>query len=178
MEIGLFRGTVILQSHDPKWVILACQTIDSLRKVLGKEAAIEHVGSTSINGIKAKPIIDIVIGIKSFDEVLSKNEVLEEAGFSFRGQDHPDQYLYVCGQGDFITHHIHVVLYGSSSWQNYLNFRDYLNSHPRQANEYSLLKEKLASRYSNDRKSYTALKSEFILEVLEKARRWKDEGKE
>ena len=175
MSIGLYRGTVKVEKHNPEWEVVAFQTIQKLKDILGDVAlGIEHVGSTAIKNIVAKPIIDIVIGVKDFNDILNMNKELESNGFIFRGQDHPDQYLYICGKGDFITHHIHVVIFDSTTWHNYINFRDYLNTHIDEALTYSSLKEKLAKEYENDRKTYTALKGEFVNSILNKAREWKN----
>ena len=175
MSIGLLRGTVVVERHNPEWEIIAKDTIEKLKSVLQDVAIdIEHVGSTSIKDIVAKPIIDIVIGVNVFEDILKMNNTLEEHGFIFRGQDHPDQYLYICGKGDLVTHHIHVTIYNSETWDNYINLRDYLNAHPDEAKKYSLLKEELAKKFVNDRKTYTSSKSDFIDNLLKKAKGWKN----
>ena len=174
MSIGLLRGTVVVERHNPEWKIIAQDTIEKLKSVFQDVAIdIEHVGSTSIKDIVAKPIIDIVIGVNAFEDILKMNNTLEEHGFIFRGQDHPDQYLYICGKDDFITHHIHVTRYDSETWNNYIDLRDYLNAHPDEAKKYSLLKEELAKKFANDRKTYTSSKGNFIDNLLKKAKRWK-----
>ena len=178
MSIGLLRGKVILENHDPEWEINASQIVAKLKAILQNVAVdIQHVGSTAIKNIVAKPIIDIVIGVNDFNDILNMNEILASSGFIFRGQDHPDQYLYICGEQDFITHHIHVVIYNSESWNNYINLRDYLNSHEDEARDYSLLKLSLAEKYADERKTYTAMKSDFINQLLKKALLWRNAQK-
>ena len=82
MSIGLLRGTVVVERHNPEWEIIAKDTIEKLKSVLQDVAIdIEHVGSTSIKDIVAKPIIDIVIGVKAFEDILKMNNTLEEHGF-------------------------------------------------------------------------------------------------
>ena len=178
MSIGLLRGKVVLEEHQEEWEIVAKETI-SVLNILLKDIAIgiEHIGSTSIKGIYAKPIIDIVIGVKRFEDILAKNDILEKSGFYFRGQDHPDQYLYICGEDDFITHHIHVTIYDSKTWNDYINMRDYLIAHKEDAERYSSLKMALSEKYKDDRKTYTAKKSEMINEILLKASIWRKENK-
>lgn len=174
MSIGLFRGTVSVEPHSKEWETTAQQTIGQLKNILRASAVdIQHIGSTSIVSICAKPIIDIVIGVNNFNEILALNDKLEEKGFLFRGQDHPEQYLYVCGRDNFITHHIHVVLYDSDYWNDYVNMRDYLNSHSDDAKAYSELKMSLAEKYAEDRITYTNMKGDFIGEILAKARKWR-----
>lgn len=174
MGIGLYRGIVTLEKHNPEWIDSANKTIEKLKQILGSTARdIEHIGSTAIKNICAKPIIDIVIGVTSLDNIIKYNNILEENGFSFRGEDHPNQLLYVCGKGDFITHHIHVAIYDSQVWHNYINIRDYLNTHETDAKNYDKLKEKLAKEYANDRKTYTLKKSDMLNEIIKKASNWR-----
>lgn len=172
---GLKRGTVAVEQHDPEWERVAKATIEKLKRLLGSVALdIQHIGSTAIKNIVAKPIIDIVVGVWDFDGILKLNPVLEENGFIFRGQDVPNQYLYVCGDADSRTHHIHVVLCYSIYWNNYVNMRDYLNSHEEDAREYSELKKRLAAEYPEDRNTYTEKKSALINEILKKAAAWRN----
>ena len=172
---GLKRGTVAVELHDPEWERVAKATIEKLKRLLGSVALdIQHIGSTAIKNIVAKPIIDIVVGVWDFDGILKLNPVLEENGFIFRGQDVPNQYLYVCGDADSRTHHIHVVLCYSIYWNNYVNMRDYLNSHEEDAREYSELKKRLAAEYPEDRNTYTEKKSALINEILKKAAAWRN----
>ena len=174
MKLGLRRGTVAVEPHDRQWEVAAQQTIAQLREILGDTAVdIQHIGSTSVRNICAKPIIDIAVGVRDFSDILEKNEILEKNGFIFRGQDVHDQYLYVCGDEDSRTHHIHTVIYNSEAWNNYINMRDYLNCHNEEAQAYSKLKEKLARQYPDDRNRYTELKSGLIAEILAKAHDWR-----
>ena len=178
MSIGLKRGTVVLEKHQKIWEENAIDTIASLFKILkGTEVKIEHVGSTAVRSIKAKPIIDIVIGTDDFEKILEKDDLLNKEGFILRQDERPEQLLYVRGDldKDFITHHIHVVLIDSTQWNNYLNFRDYLNSDEEKAKEYESLKEELAKCYENNRKSYTEAKSELISKLLKEAEIWRKE---
>ena len=132
MSAGLKRGTVVVEPHKVEWEIAAQEIISILKQVL-KENIIDaqHIGSTSIKSICAKPIIDIVVGVSSFNKIMKHNDVLNEKGIFYRGEDHPNQHLFVCGdlENDIHTHYIHVVIWGQESWNNYLNMRDYLNSH-------------------------------------------------
>ena len=176
MSIGLYRGDVLLQDHQDKWEENAKDTIAVLKDILGDSAIdIEHIGSTAIKSICAKPIIDIVIGVNDLDDILKFNTILEEKGFLYRGNDHPGQCLYVCGRDDFITHHIHVCKYNSDIWNDYINIRDYLNNNYDDALEYEKLKKYLANKYPKERKTYTSMKADLINEIIDKARKWKEE---
>ena len=114
MSLGLRRGTVLVEPHDAEWDVIAAETIAELHSILQDVLVdAQHIGSTAIKDICAKPIIDIVAGVSDFDKLLSRNSVLEENGFIFRGQVHPLQYLYICGDNDIRTHHVHAVIYDS-----------------------------------------------------------------
>ena len=158
MSIGMKRGTVFLEPHLTEWEIAAKETILTLKNILGDIAAdIQHIGSTSIKAIKAKPIIDIAVAVNDFEAVLQKRAELEKADVIFRFDERPEQLLFVMGdfENDTRSHHIHVVLYGSDEWNNYINFRDYLNTHIAAAREYETTKLRLAEQYPDDRIAYT-----------------------
>ena len=101
--------------------------------------------------------------------------MLEKADIVFRFDERPDQLLFVMGDftKDTRSHHIHVVLYGSDEWNNYINFRDYLNSNIEAAKEYEAVKLRLAEQYPDDRIAYTDGKQEVIDRLLADARVWK-----
>ncbi|MBQ7499392.1 MAG: GrpB family protein [Clostridia bacterium] len=167
--IGLKRGTVALLPHQTEWEIDAERTIDKLKSVLGEAAVdIQHVGSTAIRTIDAKPIIDIAVAVNKIDDVLPFVDVLQAEGIVFRKQDVAGQYLFVMGdfENEIRTHHIHVVEASGAAWKNYIAFRDRLNAVPGLAAEYNALKHDLARRFPNDRESYTKGKAEFIANII------------
>lgn len=178
MIIGLKRGTVKLYNHDNGWEIEAQNTISQLKNILGNVIKdIQHIGSTSITSIKAKPIIDIVAAVDNFDEVLSFEKELEKAGFYYRPNANLKEQLlfasgnYYDGTGDLQTHFIHIVKTNSIDFINYVNFRDYLNNNPAIAKEYENLKVSLEKQYSTDkgREKYLEGKNDFIVFTLRKA---------
>ena len=91
---------------------------------------VQHIGSTSIKSICAKPIIDIVVGVNDFNDIFKHNDILEKFGMFYRWQDHENQHLYVCGdlQNNIQTHFIHVVIFNSKEWYDYIDMRDFLNA--------------------------------------------------
>ena len=176
MSIGMKRGTVYLEPHQSEWERAAEETIHTLKSILGSVAVdIQHIGSTSIRTIRAKPIIDIVVAVNDYELILSKRDVLENADIIFRFDERPEQLLFVMGdfEKDTRSHHIHVVIYGSDEWNNYINFRDYLNSNTEAAREYEAVKLRLAEQYPDDRIAYTDGKQEIIDRLLKKACVWK-----
>ena len=175
MSIGLKRGEVSIENHQTEWEFSAKNTIDILKNTLNNDIVdAQHIGSTSIKSICAKPIIDIVVGVKNFKDILKHNDELSKLGIIYRRQDHPNQQLYVCGdlQNNIQTHFIHVVIFNSKEWNDYINMRDYLNANEQKANEYSDLKIIEASNgisLIEDTKG----KSKLIEEILNSASMWK-----
>lgn len=176
--LGLKRGTVQLCEHEQAWEIEAQNAILQLKEILGAVIKdIQHVGSTSIPSIKAKPIIDIAIAVDDFEDVLLLEEDLKKQGFYYRPKvDLGEQLLFASGSyydstGDLQTHFIHIVKTGSMDWRNYINFRDYLNSTPAVAKAYEDLKVLLAKQapVDNGREKYLRGKHDFIVYTLRKA---------
>jgi GrpB-like predicted nucleotidyltransferase (UPF0157 family) len=171
--IGLKRNTVSLSEHASDWPSAAAETIKQLKQVFGEAAAdIQHVGSTSIVGIQAKPILDIAVAVYQLDDVLPLIPALGANGFIHRAKnDTAAELFFICGDlsTEIITHHIHVVVFNSREWNGYLDFRDFMNAHRSYAEEYEQLKKSLLQKYPNDRLSYTNGKAEFIQNILFKA---------
>lgn len=171
--VGLKRGTVRLVPYDFHWKKEFKEERKILKKVLGDKAVdIQHVGSTSIPGMRAKPIIDISVGVKSMRGSENLIPLFEAVGYEYRpnfgGAD--IQLLFVRGEEKNRTHYIHVMKYKGSIWNNDLLFRDFLKTHKDWAEKYSLLKENLANKFANDRGKYTASKAEFIHKIIELAK--------
>ena len=184
--LGLRSGTVRLYPHEKAWETEAAETIARLKEILGDTADdVQHVGSTAIRTIMAKPIVDIAAAVKSLDAVLEKQAALEKAGFYYRPQtDLAQQLLFACGSrydgtGDLQTHFIHVVKTDGGAWRDYLNFRDYMNANRAAAKEYEALKLRLAAECPIDagREHYLAGKHGFIQSALRKATVWSYLGK-
>ena len=178
--LGLRRGTVALYPHDTEWEAEAARTIAALRAILGGAAGdMQHVGSTAIRSIMAKPIVDIAVAADDFGRVLEKREPLERAGFYYRGDRLEGQLLFARGSfydgsGDLQTHFIHMVPTDSRDWHDYIRFRDCLNANPSLAKEYESLKLTLAREAPVDggRKLYLAGKHAFVQRTLQTAALW------
>lgn len=180
--LGLKRGTVELVPHETEWEVQAQKVIDLLHGVLGHAARdIRHIGSTSITHIRAKPILDIAVGMDDPEQALAFAAELERVGVIFRARDADKNGGLLFVMGDFAadtrTCHIHVVVWRGEAWYNYINFRDYLNAWPEQAARYEACKQELAARYGMDRERYTAGKAPLIAQLLERAADWR-RGKE
>lgn len=179
--LGLKRGQVELCDHEVLWEVIAYRTIKELESIFEDTALdIQHVGSTAIKTIKAKPIIDIAVGVRSLEELPDCLTRLEKTGiYKDAAQQLPDDILYVAG--DFVnevrTHHIHIVKFESTQWFDYINFRDYLNANLNVAKTYEDLKMALLIRLKGDRTAYTIGKEDFINNTLRKAQLWSLLGK-
>lgn len=133
---------------------------------------IRHIGSTAIPGIYAKPIIDIMAGLIHMEDLEPCIPRLIELGYTYEGEQNiPDWHFFKRNMGDFTTHHLHMVKWGSEYWYDHILFQEYLCRHREIAEAYEKLKFELRNRYAEDRKAYTRDKTDFILKVTEMARR-------
>lgn len=165
MSLRLKRGTVQLEPHDKYLDKTATQTIETLKSILGDDAIdIQHIGSTAIPAIKAKPIIDIVVEVTDFDRIMLHNEQLRRKGIFYQDSDVECQLLYVMGdmEADIRTHHIHIVKWNGTEWKNYIHFIDYLKANENMALQYENLKEEMEGKYADDRVAYTNNKQNMI----------------
>lgn len=137
--------------------------------------AIHPMGSTSIPGIYAKPIIDILVEVENLPLVDAKTPELEDLGYVAMGEyGIPGRRYFRKDNADGIrTHHAHVFEAGSEQVIRHLNFRDYLTTHPAEAQQYSDLKRKLAQQYPHDIDGYMDGKDEFIKAIDAKAAEWR-----
>lgn len=167
---GLQRGTVQLCDHRAEWAGEANALIRRLGNIFGDTAVdIQHIGSTAIKGVKAKPIIDIAVGVRSFDCLKPLLEPLSAIGIHpSAGQ--PFDRIVLFSRDDAETgnrlNNIQVVIYGEEHWNKHILFRDYLNAHPDKAAEYEKIKLEAAALYPADVRMYSACKSAFILECI------------
>lgn len=169
--IGLNKGTVALMPYDPTWARLFQSEADRLRSVIGDSVFdIQHVGSTAIPGIHAKPIIDIGVAVASFEEATRCIARLEWLGYSYLGENGvPRRHYFHKSSGDVRTHHLHINELGSRDWLNQTAFCDALRRDPNLASAYNHLKQTLAQQFPADRVAYLAGKADFIRHVLEQA---------
>jgi len=168
-RLGLKRYTVRLVDHDPSWPAIGAGECDAILRAGGRLVVeAQHVGSTAVPDLPAKPILDIAAAVRALDLVPALIERLTEIGYSYRGDGgHDGGHLFVREpQPDIRTVHVHVVEEGGAQWRDYLLFRDALRGNSTVRKQYAELKRRLAVKFQQDRKSYTAAKDEFIQEVL------------
>jgi len=141
-------------------------------------SSIQHIGSTSVRGLGAKPIIDILIGVRTLEEADTNCiQPIVSLGYEyvseFERETPQRRYFRKANADDVRTHHIHLVEINSDWWVDHLLFRDYLRASPLVRNDYERLKRQLAEREWESGNHYADAKSEFILAALNEARAWK-----
>ncbi len=127
---------------------------------------IEHIGSTAIPGLAAKPVIDIMAGVRSLEVSLAALPLLEPLGYCYFSYKAEVMHWFCKPSDEVRTHHLHLVPFRSRLWIERLAFRDHLRTHPEACDAYAVLKRQLAKRYRNDRDTYTEQKTAFIESIL------------
>jgi len=162
---GAPSEVVFLREHDPAWLEIGARIVARLRPLLGARAvAVEHIGSTAVAGLIAKPIIDIAVGVETKGPDLIA--LLESDGW-IHVADRPDDdggtLLVAETAPRHRTAHVHVVQHNGCEWRRYLTFRDALRGDPGLRHAYAQLKRALAASHPRDRAAYTDGKSGFVL---------------
>jgi GrpB-like predicted nucleotidyltransferase (UPF0157 family) len=172
MTLGLQRGIVKLSDHDDSWEGIFNTDKAELQKIFGpKILEVEHIGSTAILGIKAKPVLDLMVAIPSLDNWKEYEIGLQKLGYQFRTDNRESQghILFVKGPEEKRTHYLKLAELDSGFWREHVLFRDFLIAHPEHRQEYEDLKVSLLRKYRGDRVSYTNGKKEFIEKILRQA---------
>lgn len=164
---------VVIADYDPQWPILFEEEKGRILGVTGERVlAIEHIGSTAVPGLGAKPVIDIMVGVRRLADAKECVEPLRSIGYKYEPEaeaEIPERRYFDKGLPGARTHHLHMVEVSSDFWERHLLFRDYLRKHPGVAGQYYRLKKELAARYKTDRAGYTEAKTAFIRSVEDKA---------
>jgi len=165
---------VELVPHNPEWTQLADEEVQRILEGLSFPIiGIYHIGSTSIPGIKAKPILDFVMEVEDLDAVINDIDEFRNLGYESKGEyGIPGRQFFTRDTDGERSHHLHVFQTGHPDIERHTVFRDFLRANPQAAKEYEKLKEKLAERFPKQSGSYTEAKSDFILSMDEVARYW------
>jgi GrpB-like predicted nucleotidyltransferase (UPF0157 family) len=168
-ELGLESDVVRLIDYDDRWPDLF--TAEARRLLVECEQVpvqLEHIGSTAIPGVCAKPVLDILAGRPPQAELSQYVSAFERAGYEHRGeQDIAGRNFFRRGKPR--SYHIHLVALGGRLWREYLAFRDYLRTYADAAQSYADLKQALARQFPRDREAYIDGKGPFVQEVLQRA---------
>ena len=162
--------------HNPNWRSLFETESKQIAIALSENVIeIHHIGSTSIETIYAKPIIDILVEVKSIDRVDRQNSSMQLLGYQCMGEFGIEERRFFLkdSQDGIRTYHIHVFEVGSVQITRHLLFRDYLNTHLEDAQSYSILKQSLAEKYPDDIEKYMDGKQDFIQDIDRQAAKWR-----
>ncbi|KGX87659.1 GrpB family protein [Pontibacillus marinus] len=164
---------VIVESYNEDWVHKFNEEKNLLHHIFGDElVAIHHIGSTSVPGLSAKPIIDVMPVAKNIRHIDHYNEAMKDIGYEPMGEFGIKNRRFFRKGGEDRSHHIHVFEEGSPDVDRHLAFRDYLRKHDHVAKEYGELKEKLAKQYPHDMEAYIAGKEQLVKDIEQKALSW------
>ncbi|HET7728499.1 MAG TPA: GrpB family protein [Usitatibacter sp.] len=164
---------VVLSPYSPLWPAVFDFEKQRLLEIMGADdAVVEHVGSTAVPGMGAKPIIDVMVGVADLAMIERRIPALVEDGYRYVPEFEraiPERRYFVKARGQPGHFHLHGVVFAGPFWKRLLAFRDALRADAALAAEYWKLKQRLAARFPNDREAYTEGKTTFIREVEARA---------
>lgn len=166
---------VVVVDHDPTWPLLFEQERELIVARCPWVRRVEHIGSTAVPGLPAKPTID-VLAVVGDAELPPCVPAFGELGYQHVAQsfaEDPQHLFFHRLRGGERTHHLHVVTASSPLTERYLLFRDYLRAHPRESARYADFKQDLAGRFAGERDRYVDAKPPFVDALIERARRWR-----
>ena len=162
------EAPIHLVAYDSEWPRLFMEERAALQRVLKPwlTGPVEHIGSTAVPGLVAKPVIDIMAAVGSLEESKNASIAVQGLGYLYAPYRTDVMHWFCKPQFSFRTHHLHLVPYRSDLWLARIAFRDRLREDPEVAAEYSDLKRKLAASFEHDREAYTDAKSGFIARIV------------
>lgn len=162
-------------SYNPKWNELFLEEKEHIEKGLDKSNLVNlfHIGSTSIKGLSAKPIIDMLLVVKDIQKLDQNNSHMIRLGFTPKGEFGIKNRRYYTKGDDIRTHHIHAFQYNNLyEIERHLALRDYLRTHPTESEKYAQIKLEGAKKFQNNPHEYSKFKDHFIKQLEEKALIW------
>ena len=168
-ELWRAREPIVLAPHDPRWPTAAEQEGRRLTRACGPLViGVEHIGSTSVPGLIAKPLLDLMPLVKRYEDGFACVGPMRALGYWYAGEfGIPGRHLFV--KGSPRTHHAHMLVEGSKAARRHLAVRDVLRASPEMAAKYAALKKGLAARFGDDRENYAMAKSAFMRELFDRA---------
>lgn len=161
---------IFIAPYDPEWPEKFEKEKKFLQETIGPfiNGEINHIGSTSIPGLSAKPIIDIMVGVESLDASRPAIEILENTGYCYYPYKPKFMHWFCKPSPVHRTHHLHLVPTTSPEYKAKIAFRDYLRANPEARQQYEDLKTKKAEEFRNDREAYTEAKTDFVKSIVRK----------
>ena len=164
---------VEVKPYNKQWISIFEEEANKLHEIFGPEIIeIYHIGSTSVNNLKAKPIIDIMPVVRDINRIDEFNTVMVAMGYESKGENGISGRRYFQKGGDNRTHHAHVYELDNPEIERHLAFRNYLRVHPDVAKKYGDIKGELSQRFPYDIESYIKGKEQLVLEIERKAIVW------
>ena len=162
---------IYLEEYNPQWKIYYQKEAAYIQNALIKEVSynpffVEHIGSTSIPGMTAKPINDILIGVYNFPPDKQFIDNLTRLGYTFMENASVPKRLYLIKRTKNPSFNVHIVKYKETIWTDDIKFRNYFLQHPKEAKEYSNLKMEILQSGVTTLLEYSALKADFITKIL------------
>ena len=169
-----FDPAVRIVAHDPSWPARAADELRRLEQGLGAVAVrLEHVGSTAVPGLAAKPILDLQLSVVAMAPRARYVEPLQRLGYLFAPvPEAPDFHFFAKPPERPRTHHLHVCAAGSAHELRHLAVRDFLRSHPEEAARYATLKRDVVERHPQDRLAYIEGKQDYVATLEARALAW------
>lgn len=157
--------------YDPTWIAKFEKEKNLIETTIGEfiTGGIHHIGSTSIPGLSAKPVIDILVGVESLKESKPCIELLTKVQYQYSPYKPDIEHWFCKPSPEHRTHHLHLIATSHPEFKARLAFRDYLITHADAKSNYEKLKLKLAEEFRSDREAYTEAKGQFVKEILNKA---------
>lgn len=163
-----------IEQYDPKWAEIFEEEKVEICNILQDEIMlIDHIGSTAIPNLSAKPIIDILVGVKAINKINAYNSQMKRLGYQAKGEfGIKGRRYFLKKKGEQHTHHVHIFNVDDSNIWRHIHFKQYMINHVEDANKYEELKKRLAERFPHNIKKYLKGKNKFIKEIDEKAHDW------
>jgi GrpB-like predicted nucleotidyltransferase (UPF0157 family) len=170
-QASMSEAPIHVVPYDPSWVAKFEEESAFLETLLGpwRRGPIEHIGSTAVLGLCAKPVIDVMVGVSSLVASEPAKAALREAGYQYAEYKSDVMHWFCKPSFAMRTHHLHLIPFGSPLWCDRLKFRDRLRADSILAAEYATLKLELAREFDFDREAYTDAKWPFIARALASA---------
>ncbi|WP_164669810.1 GrpB family protein [Virgibacillus doumboii] len=159
--------------YNNQWPFFFEKESGELKRIFGTEIIeIHHIGSTSVAGLSAKPVIDMIPVARDITQIDAYNDAMKENGYEAMGENGIRGRRYFQKGGDERTHHVHIFEAGDPAIERHLAFRNYLRAHSNAAKQYGDLKEELSRLFPYDMESYIEGKAQFVADMEQKALLW------
>ena len=176
MSLGVPEGKLIMTDYDPAWKEYGREMIEVLKSVMKKAVDIQHIGSSAVEGMLSKPLIDIGVAVRSLDDVAEYVEELESRSIHYAGEyvEGQREFYMIDPESGYKSCHIHCVLYDSDQWNDYINIRDYLRANDEVRESYILLKRALLLMYKDRPDRYGPSKHYYMEDMRADAQEWRE----